>query len=223
MVHVAERIPDGYEQISVAAHSLNEILLALTRLAEGIAGWMDAHGEPGGAALRERGTQVVADLRARLRRVEELVAGRAQRRAVCLEWLDPFYCAGHWLPEMVERAGGWDPLGRPGRDSLRVDWSQVVAAQPEVLLALPCSLTLEQAAAELQRLSDLPGTASIPAVQAGQVWALWAERYFSGSSPRIVDGIEVLAALLHPETASQLLPAGAAREVDLGTAAPSTS
>lgn len=214
MVHVGAALP-GYRQIDLEAHSVAEILAALRRLGEAVAELMEERGEPGAAALRTRTEGAVAALQARLDRVSARVAGRPVRRVVCLEWLDPFYCSGHWVPDLVERAGGTDLLGRPGVDSVRMEWQQVLDAQPEVLIAMPCSFDLARSVAETRRLAALPGVGSLPAVARGEVWAVYGERYFSGSSPRVVDGVEVLAALLHPEVAGDLLPADAAVRVEL--------
>ena len=215
MVHVGAVLHGDFRQISVQAHAVDEILAALVSLADGVAAVMDAGGEPGAAELRERGRSVAAALRTRLERVQTLTAGRPRCRTVCLEWLDPFYCAGHWVPELVTLAGGEDPLGQPGADSVRVGWEEIVAARPEVLVALPCSFGLERAVAETGQLAARPGVSALPAAAAGRVWAVWAERYFSGSGPRVVDCVEILAGLLHPEVAAHLLPPGAAVRVDL--------
>jgi len=178
MVHVGARLP-GYRQISVEAHSVDEILGALESVAAGVAALMPP---AEAAALRQRGAEVVAGLRERLRRVQARVAGRPRPRVVCLEWLDPFYCSGHWVPELV---------------------------------ALPCSFDLPGALAAARGLAALPGVRELPAAQGGRLWAVDSERYFSGSSPRVVDGVELLAALFHPDVAGDLLPAGAAAPVEI--------
>ena len=148
--------------------------------------------------------RAAADLVARLRERIEGVAGHAQRLGqrpgvACVEWFDPPYVAGHWVPEMVELAGGIDLLNRPGQPSRRVPWDEVATAAPEVLVLLPCGLSLERARAELPALRAQVGWAALPAVRDGRVYLVHGPAYFNGAGPRLVDGLEILAHLLHPE------------------------
>src|SRR5579863_6246727 len=100
----------------------------------------------------ERASELVAEFNDRIAEVESSVEGLARRRVLCLEWLDPPYVAGHWVPEMVERAGGVDVLGRRGNPSFRVDWETVLAARPEVIVIMPCGYSLAAAEAEFRNL-----------------------------------------------------------------------
>lgn len=140
---------------------------------------------------------VVADARARLERLRHAAAGRAPARAVCIEWLDPLYAAGHWVPEQVEAAGGVDPLGRRGEPSVPVPWDEVRASAPYAVVLMPCGLSLERTLAEAGSLSALPGWDGLPAVRAGRVWAVDGPSYFNRPGPRVVRGAEVLASVLH--------------------------
>jgi iron complex transport system substrate-binding protein len=155
----------------------------------------------------ERGVQPVLQLRARLEAVRQRAAGLRRPRVFCMEWLDPPYTAGHWVPEMVELAGGRDELGTAAGPSRRIEWQAVVDYAPEVIVLMPCSLELERVAAELPLLRELPSWQALPAVRSGQVFA-GHTHLFSRSGPRLVDGVEALARLLHPEVFDQPLPAG---------------
>lgn len=150
-----------------------------------------------------RGQRLVAQLRKRLEQVTARVADKSRTRVFGLEWLDPPFAAGHWVPEMVALAGGEEVLGRAGEKSFRVTWAQIRAAQPEVILLIPCGYSAEAAQQEWDALPKPPGWEQIPAAQSGRVYALDANSYCSRPSPRLVDGIEQLAQLLHPEKVSR--------------------
>jgi iron complex transport system substrate-binding protein len=156
-----------------------------------------------------RGLQPVLQLRTRLEAVREKTAGLGRPRVFCMEWLDPPYTAGHWVPEMVELAGGQDDLGTAAGPSRRIDWQDVVAYAPEVVVLMPCSLELERIAAELPLLRNLPNWHDLPAVKSGQVYA-GHTHLFSRSGPRLVDGVEALARMLHPGVFDQPIPWGQA-------------
>jgi iron complex transport system substrate-binding protein len=146
-----------------------------------------------------RAEEVIAAGLARLERVAGTTRKIADRpRVLCMEWLDPVYCSGHWVPEMVEIAGGRDELGRKGADSVRIPWEQVLRWAPEILVVMPCGFGLEQAAAHAQQLFGYPGWCDLPAVRQNRVFAVDANSYFARPGPRIVDGTELLADLFHP-------------------------
>jgi iron complex transport system substrate-binding protein len=140
----------------------------------------------------------IAALRDRLARVEEAVAGRDRPRVGCVEWLDPPFSAGHWVPEMVRRAGGEESLAGPDEPSKRITWEQVFDAAPDVLVLMPCGFDAKRAVEEARHLPELPGWANLPAVKNGGVWAVDANSYFSRPAPRLVEGVEILARILHP-------------------------
>jgi iron complex transport system substrate-binding protein len=148
--------------------------------------------------VTEQGDRFVAQLQARLAAVERAVAGRSRPRVFGLEWLDPPFAAGHWVPQMIALAGGEEVLGRAGEKSFRVTWEQVIAAQPEVILLMPCGYSQEAAQREWDALPKPAGWERLPAVQSGQVYALDANSYCSRPAPRVVDGVEQLARLFHP-------------------------
>ena len=144
----------------------------------------------------------VAALRKRLARIEEAMRGLPRPRVGCLEWLDPPFSAGHWVPEMVRLAGGKELFARAGEPSRRLSWGEILEAVPEVLVLMPCGFgvgcTLREASA-LSDLSMLPGWEDLPAVKDGRVWAVDANSYFSRPAPRLVEGVEILTRILHPE------------------------
>jgi iron complex transport system substrate-binding protein len=118
-----------------------------------------------------------------------------------MEWLDPVYASGHWVPEMVERAGGIDGLARARRDSYRVGWDELAAYAPEVLILRPCGFTMERTRKELGAVTGRSEWKALPAVRSGEVWLADGPAYFNGAGPRLVDGVEILAGILHPDRA----------------------
>jgi iron complex transport system substrate-binding protein len=160
----------------------------------------------------EHGAQAIRGLRERLDRVRQKAAHLPRPRVFCMEWLDPPFTAGHWVPEMVEIAGGRDELAAPAAPSERVEWQDVVAYSPEVLVLIPCSLSLERVAAEYQLMRGFPDWQTLPAVRSGRVYA-GHTHLFSQSGMRIVDGVEALARMLHPEVFLEPIPAGQALQV----------
>jgi iron complex transport system substrate-binding protein len=131
--------------------------------------------------------------------VESAVRGTSERpRVAFLEWLQPFYAGGHWVPEMIGLAGGSDVLGSAHRASFRVTQENIIAAQPEVLLISPCGYSAPRARDEYRSMTHEEGWSSMPAVQQGRVYALEANSYFSRPGPRLIAGIEALAKVFHP-------------------------
>lgn len=146
-----------------------------------------------------RAEALVTAIGERLAAVESQVASCAERpRAAFLEWLQPFYASGHWVPEMVTRAGGVELFGRVRTPSFRVTLEEIVEAAPEMLLVSPCGYDAERAAEEYRSLIFSDEWYAIPAVRDGRVYALEANSYFSRSGPRLITGIEALAKLFHP-------------------------
>jgi iron complex transport system substrate-binding protein len=165
--------------------------------------------------------RLIADWNARMDAVEQRGAALAHRpRVFCMEWLDPVYCSGHWIPDMVRRAGGHDALGREGADSVRIPWSDVVAFAPEILILMSCGFTLEQALAQTSLVADYEGLSELPAVRDNRVYIVDANAHFARPGPRLVDGAELLSHLI---TGAAWAGAGDAyRAVEFSGAAPST-
>ena len=146
-----------------------------------------------------QGETLVAALGARVEAVRVRAAGARRRRCVVLEWIDPPFRSGHWTPELVEIAGGVEPLGRKGEDAARVSWDDVRAASPEVLVLACCGYRVERTLGDLPILRRQPGWDDLPAVRGGEVYAVDGSAYFSRPGPRIVDSLELLAGILHAE------------------------
>ncbi len=148
----------------------------------------------------DRAQMVVAELTERVHRVKARVAEVKHRpRCFLMEWIDPPYCSGHWGPELVEIAGGIEPLGLKGKDSVRIRWEEVVEARPEVIVLACCGNEVARTLEDLPILASHPGWQELPAVSAGRVWAVNGSAYFSRPGPRVVDSLEILAEILHPE------------------------
>ena len=153
------------------------------------------------AGVEQRAATLVSALRARIERVRARTALAEQRpRVACLEWLSPTFGPGHWLPELVELAGGRPGLGVAHSDSRRIAWDDVIAFAPEVIIVTPCGFDLRRTVEEAERvLPSRNGWAALPAVRHGRVYAVDGNAYFSRPGPRIVDSLELLAQLIHPE------------------------
>jgi iron complex transport system substrate-binding protein len=156
------------------------------------------------------GVDLVARAARRADRVQAAVEDVAHRpRVAAIEWFDPVFVAGHWVPQLIEMAGGIDVLGFPGEPSQEVTWEAVAAAEPDVVIAMPCGYGAERAREEALRHAD-----RLREVGAGEVVAVDASAYFSRPGPRLTDGLELLAHILHPDRFPSA-PA-AALPVDLG-------
>jgi iron complex transport system substrate-binding protein len=192
---VAERLSSEPEVLSLDPTTIGEVLADVPRLAK-------AAGDP------EAGERLVAEAGDRLAAVAEAVEGAPGPAVAALEWLDPVFVGGHWVPQMVELAGGTDVLGLPGEKSRTVDWDEVEAARPDVVVAMPCGYDTERAAQETELFAE-----RLLALGA-RVVAVDAAAYFSRPGPRLVDGVELLGHLMHP-TLVPAPPEDRWRELDL--------
>jgi iron complex transport system substrate-binding protein len=148
----------------------------------------------------DRAQAAVSSLRQRIDAVRRQAAkATARPRVFCLEWMDPLFVSGHWIPEMVEIAGGTDGIGNHGTPSSQVTWETVRTYQPEVVILMPCGADVSKTLSELAYVQALPGWGDLPAVQNGRIYAVNAGAYFSRSGPRLVDGLELLAQIIQPE------------------------
>ena len=141
----------------------------------------------------EAGRRLRARMQARIDAVRTATADAEPVRVAAIEWLDPPYCAGHWLPEMIAAAGGIDALARPGQRSRTLGWDEIAAARPEAVVVMPCGLYAEEAEAEARR-----HLGALEALGAGTIHAVDAASSFSRPGPRLADGVELLGHLLHP-------------------------
>jgi iron complex transport system substrate-binding protein len=181
---VVEALPSRPTVLSLDAHTLEEILHTVAQVAEA-------------AGDARRGEETVARLRGRMDRVAAAVAGRPRRRTLALEWLDPPFAPGHWIPEMIERAGAESLLGAAGGHSVEIPWAQAEGLDPDHLLLIPCGYDLEQSRADAERAREKLRALAPGALAAGRA-AIGHSAFFSRSGPRVVGGIEALAAWLHP-------------------------
>ncbi|MFJ6782955.1 cobalamin-binding protein [Streptomyces yangpuensis] len=163
--------------------------------------------------VRERAEQRRTELRDRLDEVRRLTGGRNRPRVVAIEWLDPLWPAGHWVPEQITAAGGEALLAEPGEHTRPMTWEAVRAARPDVLLVLPCGFPPERTLTEIDLLRSLPGWEELPAVRAGEVWVLDGPAYFNRPGPRVVRGAEVLAHVLHGVRAGDPVTGAEARRL----------
>jgi iron complex transport system substrate-binding protein len=156
----------------------------------------------------------VAGLSHRIESVRQLTASSDLRpKVACLEWLDPIYSAGHWVPEMVDIAGGIDGLAKVGQVSKKIGWNMIQEYQPEIIILMPCGFTVERTLKELDLLYKLPGWNELPAIKEGRLFAVNGHAYFNRSGPRLVDGLEILAPIIHPEIFSWNTTPDAARRL----------
>jgi len=166
-----------------------------------------------GAALgvTARAQAVVGALQERVNAVRRRTRTLAQRRCVLVEWIDPPFRGGHWVPELVQAAGGYDPIGVIGADAAEVAWETIRDAAPEVLILACCGYDVARTLADVPLLQGRDGWAHLPAVERGSVWAIDGSAYVSRPGPRLVDSVELLAQCLHPETFGQPPPERAQR------------
>ena len=153
-------------------------------------------------------------------RMQERIDAVAQRalnagnrpKVLHLEWVDPLMCGGHWVPEMVELAGGENCFGDKETGSFRMEWPSIVESQPEVIVFMPCGFEVKRALQDVPIMTAMEGWADLPAVRNNRVYAIDASAYTSRSGPRLVKGVEILAEMIHPELFEGLIPeAGAVR------------
>jgi iron complex transport system substrate-binding protein len=181
VVAVAARLPSRPRVISLDPNDLGEVLDDLDRLGE-VTG------------VRDRAAELRASLEARLAKVRSAVDGAARPTVLPLEWLDPPFTGGHWVPEMIEIAGGEPLLCVRGGKCPTAGWDEIAAANPDVVVAMPCGWDARQARAEIEA-----HPAEVAATGAELIWAVDGAASFSRPGPRLVDGTELLAHLLHPD------------------------
>jgi iron complex transport system substrate-binding protein len=145
----------------------------------------------------EEARELLRQLEGRIQKVRAAVDGRLRPRVAALEWLDPPFAGGHWVPEMIEIAGGIDALATPGSHSARLTWEQLQAADPDVIVAMPCGFDEAGARGQVETIAGRPEWQALRAVRDGRVYCVDANGCFSRPGPRLVDGIEQLARLIH--------------------------
>lgn len=178
---IAEELPTHPRVISLDPRTVGEVLGDARTLAQV-------------TDRKDAAVELVREAAERIDRVRLGVRGARRPRVVALEWLDPPFAAGHWTPQLISYAGGEDVLGFPGENSEEQTWEAVRAAQPDIVIVMPCGYDAELAYREAEMHRD-----ELASLGAGEVVAVDASSYFSRPGPRIVDGLELLAAILHPE------------------------
>jgi iron complex transport system substrate-binding protein len=178
---VASRMPSAPRVISLDPHTLGEAMGDVRTVAQA-------------TGARDAALELVTRQRGRIDRVRLAVRGAEPVAVAALEWLDPVFVAGHWTPQLVELAGGRDVLGFPGEHSHETTWEAVAAARPEVVVVMPCGYDADRAHEEGVRHRD-----RLSALGARRVVAVDAAAYYSRPGPRLVDGLELMAHLLHPD------------------------
>jgi iron complex transport system substrate-binding protein len=198
---VAERLPSQPAVVSLDPSTVGEVLGDVRTLAQA-------------TDSKDAGVELVRELADRIDRVKLAVrAAESRPRVVALEWLDPPFLGGHWVPQMIEMAGGDDALGFPGERSREASWEELEAARPDLIVSMPCGYYAERAAHEV-----MENRHQVARIGAGQVFAVDAAAYFSRPGPRLVDGVEQLAHIIHPGLVDEPA-AGRLIEVDIGTPA----
>lgn len=198
---VADRDLDA-RVLSLDAHTLGDIIRSVRTVA-------------GAAGVDHEGESLATRLEGRLDAVAAAVRGAHRPRVLAIEWLDPPFAPGHWVPEQIERAGGECLVGEVGARSREMDWSALEGLDPDVLLVMPCGYDLDAARADADAHADRLVPLASRAVEEGRAFVLDGSAYFNRSGPRAVDGVEILAGLLHPDrwpatdTGSALWPTGA--------------
>jgi iron complex transport system substrate-binding protein len=183
VVEVAARLPSRPRVLQQDPSTLGQVLEDVTRLGAA-------------AGIPERAGELRAELEGRLAAVRAAVAGAGAPRVIALEWLDPPFLGGHWIPEMIALAGGIDVAGPPGAKSPQVEWEELAGLDPDLVVVMPCGWYLEDSRAQAVEHSG-----RIEALGAERVFAVDAASTYSRPGPRLIDGVELLAHLLHPDRA----------------------
>lgn len=193
------RWPKRPRVLSLTPHSLADVWDDIRRIGE--------------AASRKREAQALAiTLEQRVAAIEmKVVHSTFRPRVLCLEWLDPFYVAGHWVPEMVAKAGGEDVLGRAGQPSFRVAADQIADSRADVIIVMPCGYNVARAGHEFQKTQLPQPWGALPAFREKRIFAVDANRYFSRPGPRLAEGIALLAQILHADVFDESDPSGFCR------------
>jgi iron complex transport system substrate-binding protein len=178
---IADEIASRPQVISLDPHTVGEVLGDARTLAQA-------------TDRKDAGVELIETAAARIDRIRVAVKDARRPRVAALEWLDPPFAAGHWTPQLIAYAGGEDVLGFPGENSEQRTWEEIAAARPDIVIVMPCGYDAEIAYREAEMHRD-----ELAALGAGAVFAVDASAYFSRPGPRIVDGLELLASVLHPE------------------------
>jgi len=183
---LAETLPGPPQVVNLEPSSLADIFDDIRRVAE-VCG------------VHERADELITQLWDRIEAVRRRASRIAHRpRCFLMEWVDPPFCCGHWGPELVEIAGGYDPLGRKQQPSVQIEWQEVLDTQPDVIMLALCGYNIDRARRDYELLRTFPKFDSLPAARRSEIYLVNASAYFARPGPRIVDSLEILAGILHP-------------------------
>jgi iron complex transport system substrate-binding protein len=203
----------GYRQVNDVVRELDLETSVVSLEPTSVEGILNAISTVGAMTdAEDEAVELVGSLRERLRAIETTVQERRDRgfmgpRVVGLEWLDPPFAVGHWVPDQIRRAGGWDLLGQDGGPAYETTWEAVADVDPDLVLAMPCGYHLRETVAEWHATPRPEWIDDLPAIASGNLIALDGSSYFSRPGPRVVDGIEMLAEIFDPEAFRDLSPA----------------
>jgi iron complex transport system substrate-binding protein len=174
--------------------------------------WSDIRRVAAACDVPERGEEVVRKLESEMRRISERAGASGHRpRVACIEWHEPLMAAGNWVPELVEMAGAVNLFGEAGLHSPWMTWQQLMDADPDVIISMPCGFDLDRTSAEMYWLTDRPEWRKLRAVETGQVYLADGNQYFNRPGPRLVESLQILAEILHPEAFAPALEGAAWR------------
>jgi iron complex transport system substrate-binding protein len=196
VARLAETLPGPPRVVNLEPTTLADIFDDVRRVAE-VCGAPECEGA------------VIAGLSERVEAVRRRADGISHRpRCFLMEWVDPPFCSGHWGPELVEIAGGFDSLGRKHRPSAQIDWRQVLDVRPEIMVLALCGYDINRARCDYELLRSFPDFDSLPAARRGEIYLVDASAYFARPGPRIVDSLEILAGILHPREFPEFVSRG---------------
>ena len=209
----------SYEIVEKAVHRLEGHRRILSLEPTSLGGILETVKQVGEATgAQERAGAIVRELQERLDRIAARAQTASSRpRVFAMEWLDPPFTAGHWVPEMIRLAGGRDELAREGRPSSQIDWSRIADYDPEIIILMPCGFTLERTSEEFAGVTLPDEWLGLRAVRSKHVYAVNGSAYFNRPGPRIVEGLEILAEILHPELFPRMMPRGAWQRLEVDT------
>jgi iron complex transport system substrate-binding protein len=177
--------------------------------------WDDIRRVADSCGVAPRGEEVVAELQGKMQRISDrAVASSPRPRVACIEWHEPLMAAGNWVPELVEMAGAVNLFGEAGRHSPWMTWQQLADTDPDVIISMPCGFDLDRTCAETYWLTQRPEWLNLRAVKSGQVYLADGNQYFNRPGPRLVDSLQILAEILHPEAFEPKLMGAAWRGLD---------
>src|SRR5438876_1835274 len=186
VARLAETLPGPPRVVNLEPTSLSDIFENIRHVAQA-------------GGVLERAEKVIANLSARVEAVRARAEHFADRpRCFLMEWVDPPFCSGHWGPELLEIAGGCDPLGRKHQPSAQIDWQDVLDRKPDVIVLALCGYDVDRTRRDYEILRGFPDFNSLPAARRGEIYLVDASAYFARPGPRIVDSLEILAGILHP-------------------------